>query len=94
MLGTLERPLEFAVPGPHARRRRHAATGLPDRRTLLHALDEADRRHRSARPTTTYGKQQQKAFSLLTGPQTKAAFDLRREPRGGARPLRRDGQRR
>jgi uncharacterized protein (DUF1501 family) len=50
-----------------------------DRRTLLKAVDAAHRRgeHAAAR---TYSSHQRKAFTLLSSPRTKSAFDLRAEP--------------
>jgi hypothetical protein len=78
LLGALDRPAEFAAPvltleGDVPPRR------LADRRSLLTALDGAERAlDRGA--TTAWSKQQARAFSLLTAPQTKGAFDLGREP--------------
>jgi hypothetical protein len=78
LLGRLDKPTEFSAPvltleGDVAPQR------LAGRRTLLEALDGAARRlDREA--TTTYSKQQEKAFALLTAPRTKGAFDLSREP--------------
>jgi hypothetical protein len=76
--GKLDRPTEFAAPvltleGEVSPQR------LADRRSLLRTLDDAARGLDRA-ATTTYTKQQAKAFSLLTGPQTKGAFDVSREP--------------
>jgi uncharacterized protein (DUF1501 family) len=75
LLGRLDRPLEFTVPvltlqGDMDARR------LQSRRHLLHALDEAVR---SAAPGT-FGRQQEKAFSLLASQRTRNAFDLHKEP--------------
>jgi hypothetical protein len=78
LLGTLDRPTEFAAPvltleGDVSPQR------LADRRSLLRTLDGAARGlDRGA--TTAWSKQQAKAFSLLTGAGTKAAFDVSREP--------------
>jgi uncharacterized protein (DUF1501 family) len=78
LLGNRERPTEFAAPvlsleGDVSPER------LADRRTLLQALDGAERAIDRA-ATATYSKQQDKAFSLLTASRTKGAFDLTREP--------------
>jgi hypothetical protein len=78
LLGSLERPTEFAAPvlsleGDVSPGR------LADRRSLLAALDGAERAlDRGA--AAPWSKQQARAFSLLTAPQTKGAFDLTREP--------------
>jgi hypothetical protein len=78
LLGTLEKPLEFAAPvltleGDVTPQR------LADRRTLLKTIDDVARGFdRSA--TSTYSKQQQKAYALLTGTRARGAFDLSREP--------------
>jgi hypothetical protein len=77
VLGSIDKPLEFTTPvltleGDVSPQR------LANRRELLHTLDAVSR---SADQTATvYMKHQQRAFSLLSGPQTKGAFDLSREP--------------
>jgi hypothetical protein len=78
LLGRLDRPAEFSAPvltleGDVSPQR------LAGRRTLLHALDGAARRLDGG-ATAPYSSQQEKAFSLLTAPRTKGAFDLSREP--------------
>jgi hypothetical protein len=78
LLGSLERPTEFAAPvltleGDVTPRR------LSDRRSLLTALDGAGRALDRG-STAAWSKQQARAFSLLTAPRTKGAFDLGREP--------------
>jgi hypothetical protein len=77
LLGSRERPLEFAVPaltlqGDISARR------LQSRRELLRAVDGASRQ--ADRAVQTFGKQQQKAFALLAAARTKGTFDLSREP--------------
>jgi uncharacterized protein (DUF1501 family) len=77
LLGKLDRPTEFAAPtltleGDVSARR------LADRRSLLHALDEAARS--ADRAAATYSRQQEKAFALLTAARARSAFDLAREP--------------
>jgi hypothetical protein len=52
---------------------------LNTRRTLLEQIDTQVRRAESQLPLETYGRVQQRAFSLLTSSRLKAAFDLRRE---------------
>jgi hypothetical protein len=76
--GTRERPLDFAVP---AIALSGDVTGerLQDRRSLLHALDGAQRLA-EGEPHRDYNTSQRKAFTLLASRQTKTAFDLRAEP--------------
>ncbi len=50
------------------------------RRDLVRALDEAQRRAENSQAVFNYNTQQRKAFTLLSSPQTKTAFDLRAEP--------------
>ncbi len=78
LLGSLERPTEFAAPVLTLEGDVSPAR-LADRRSLLAALDGAGRSlDRSA--VVPWSKQQARAFSLLTAPRTKGAFDLGREP--------------
>jgi hypothetical protein len=77
--GTRERPLDFAVPALSLRGDIPAGR-LQDRHTLLRAIDAAHRRADLGAGTRDYGKNQEKAFTLLASRQTKAAFDLRAEP--------------
>jgi hypothetical protein len=77
--GSRERPLDFAVPalglsGDIPAERLH------DRRSLLAAIDAAQRRAEDSSASRDYGKNQGKAFTLLASRRTKAAFDLRAEP--------------
>jgi uncharacterized protein (DUF1501 family) len=76
--GTRARPLDFAVPAL-ALQGDVPADRLADRRTLLAALDIAQRRG-EPHAVGDYTLQQRKAFSLLTSRSTKAVFDLRAEP--------------
>lgn len=76
--GSREKPLDFAVPaltlsGDVSGDRLH------DRRSLLAAIDSAQRRAEEA-PHRDYGTNQRKAFTLLASRQTKRAFDLTAEP--------------
>ncbi|HLW64207.1 MAG TPA: DUF1501 domain-containing protein [Gemmataceae bacterium] len=76
VLGSIDKPLEFTTPvlaleGDISPQR------LANRKELLRSLDSVSRSTDQA--AMTYTKQQQKAFSLLSGPQTKGAFDLSRE---------------
>jgi uncharacterized protein (DUF1501 family) len=77
--GTREKPLDFAVPALAL-----AGDTTPERvasrRELLAELDGAQRRAEASGAPADYRKYQQKAFSLLTSRETKAAFDLRSEP--------------
>jgi hypothetical protein len=77
--GTRERPLDFTVPALTLRGD-VSAQRLLDRRQLLGAIDAAQGLAERSQAATDYGKHQKKAFSLLTAPQTKAAFDLHAEP--------------
>jgi hypothetical protein len=77
--GSRQRPLDFAVPALSL----HGdvtVQRLLGRRQLLRAIDasagDLEKRAVSAR----YTRHQEKAFSLLSSPQSKAAFDVRREP--------------
>jgi uncharacterized protein (DUF1501 family) len=56
------------------------AQRLLDRRSLLATLNAAERKVDEVSHVANYGKHQQKALSLLTSSQTKAAFDLSAEP--------------
>jgi hypothetical protein len=79
VLGKLERPLDFVVPtltlegnvGP---------ARLTARRNLLRTLDDGARALEQTAGATSYSRQQQRAFTLLCAPQSKAAFDVTREP--------------
>jgi len=77
VLGQLDRPMEFAravlsLSGEVSPRR------LGDRRALLGLLDDMNQHlDRSASHLLAAAA---KAFSLLTAPKTKAAFDLAQEP--------------
>jgi len=77
--GTRERPLDFSVP---ALRLSGAVSAdrMLDRRRLLRAIDDAHRLADRSQAARDYAKHQHKAFTLLSSPRTKAAFDLRAEP--------------
>jgi len=77
--GTRERPLDFTVPALSLQGDIPADRML-DRRSLLRALDQAQRLAELSLPARDYAKHQHKAFTLLSSRQTKAAFDLRAEP--------------
>jgi hypothetical protein len=77
--GARERPLDFTVPALTLQGD-VPADRLLDRSRLLHALDDAQRLAENAPATRDYAKHQRRAFTLLSAPQTKAAFDLRAEP--------------
>jgi len=77
--GSLAKPLEFVAPvltleGDVDARR------LQSRRHLLTTLDAAARSAEGFGPVRTFGRQQEKAFSLLASSQTKGAFDVSKEP--------------
>jgi hypothetical protein len=77
--GTRERPLDFTVPALSLQGD-ISADRMLDRRNLLQALDDAQRLAEDSLAARDYAKHQQKAFTLLSSRQTKAAFDLRAEP--------------
>lgn len=77
--GSRETPLDFAVPTLAL----HGDVGLgrlQSRRALLGAIDEAVGRFEREAATGLYGRHQERAFSLLSSPRSKGAFDLAREP--------------
>lgn len=77
--GTRERPLDFSVPALSLQSD-IPADRLVDRRGLLRALDDVQRRAEHSLAARNYAKHQHKAFALLSSRQTKAAFDLSAEP--------------
>jgi hypothetical protein len=77
--GTRERPLDFAVPALTLSGE-ISAERMTDRRTLLQAIDHAQRLAEGAMMGTDYRVHQRKAFTLLSSRTTKAAFDLLAEP--------------
>jgi Protein of unknown function (DUF1501) len=77
--GTREQPLDFAVPALSLRTDVDADR-LVGRRGLLDALDAARSESEHDLAVRDYTTHQQRAFSLLSGPPTQLAFDLRREP--------------
>lgn len=77
--GTRERPLDFAVPALSLRGD-VSADRMHDRRSLLQAIDAAQRSLETAESGRDYLIHQQKAFTLLASRQTKSAFDLSQEP--------------
>ena len=77
--GSRDKPLTFTAPALQLQR----DVGLPrlqSRRELLSSLDQTTRLVDRSLMAGGYSKQQEKAFSLLTAPQTKAAFDVAAEP--------------
>jgi hypothetical protein len=79
VLGSRERPLEFVVPELTL----HGDIGavrLQSRRHLLGAVDRAFRAAEVSAPTAAYGRQQQRAYTLLGSCRSRSAFDLSREP--------------
>jgi uncharacterized protein (DUF1501 family) len=77
LIGSRERPLEFAVPALTLQGD-VSAVRLQSRRELLRAIDGAARQ--ADRAAQTFGRQQAKAFALLSAARNKGAFDLGREP--------------
>jgi hypothetical protein len=77
--GSIDRPTEFVVP-TLTLQGNVSPQRLTARRELLGALDAAVRAAEPRGPLRTLSRQQEKAFSLLSAPQTKEAFDVSREP--------------
>ena len=77
--GSPERPTPFAVPALALQGDVDAAR-LGARRALLEAVDGAVRRFDHTLSAANYSRQQERAFALLAAPQSKAAFDVGREP--------------
>jgi hypothetical protein len=79
VLGSLERPTEFVVPeltlhGDVDARR------LESRRHLLRAVDGAFRAREETDQTAAFGRQQERAYSLLGAARSRGTFNLGREP--------------
>jgi hypothetical protein len=78
LIGYRDRPLDFTAPALTLEGDVNTQR-LGNRRDLLRVLDSAERSvDRSV--TASYSTYQNRAFSMLTAPQTKGAFDLTREP--------------
>ena len=77
--GSRERPLEFAVPALKLDGSLSVEQFL-NRRRLLTVLNQAERAFDENRHVVNYHKHQDKAATLLTSRETKAAFDLSAEP--------------
>jgi hypothetical protein len=79
VLGSHDRPTEFVAPeltlhGDVDVRR------LESRRHLLRAVDAAVRAHERSAEAAVYSRHQQRAYTLLSAPRSRAAFDVTREP--------------
>jgi hypothetical protein len=79
VLGRLDKPLEFVVPTLTLEGNVDGKR-LSSRRFLLKAIDQTVKRADISAATAQYSRQQEKAFTLLSAPQTKAAFDIAKEP--------------
>lgn len=79
VLGTLDKPLQFAVPALSLEGDVTPAR-LGARRGLLDAVDASVRSFDRTAATRSYTRQQERAFSLLSAPQSKAAFNVAEEP--------------
>ncbi|HVS37189.1 MAG TPA: DUF1501 domain-containing protein [Gemmataceae bacterium] len=77
LLGSRDRPMEFTTPALTLEGDVDAAR-LQSRRRLLEAVDGAVRQ--AERMPAQLSQQQERAFSLLCASQTRAAFDLEKEP--------------
>lgn len=76
--GSRDKPLQFQVPALSLDGKT-SIEHLLQRRELLTAIDDAERAIEITDELATYNKHQQKAFTLLTSRETKAAFDLTAE---------------
>lgn len=79
VLGQRERPMEFSVPALSLAKGIEVER-LADRRFLLGRIDASVRAYERTAGVVDYGKQQERAFSLLASSESKRAFDLSREP--------------
>ncbi len=79
LLGNLDRPTEFSTPALTLEGDVDAER-LQSRRQLLQALDGAVREAEQTAPMRQLDRQEEKAFTLLGAPRTRAAFDLEQEP--------------
>lgn len=79
VLGTLAKPLEFTIPALTLQGDT-TVERLTCRRKLLDTLDDSVRTFEREVATKEYAGQQERAFSLLSSPQSKAAFDVSEEP--------------
>jgi len=77
--GDVEKPLDFKTPALSLHRD-VTAERLQSRRSLLSALDGAQRVLENCEEAKHIAQHQQKAFSLLGSAQAKEAFDVWREP--------------
>jgi uncharacterized protein (DUF1501 family) len=77
-MGDTEDPLHFAAP-EFALQGEVSVNRLTSRRELLTTLNAAERAFNRSRGVAALNSQQQQAFSLLSGAQTKDAFDVSRE---------------
>jgi len=76
--GSREQPLDFAVPAL-ALQGDTSPERVASRKSLLAQLDAAQRQAEASGALADYRKHQQKAFSLRTSREAKAAFDVRAE---------------
>ena len=79
LLGSLAKPEEFALP-TLSLEGGVTVDRLESRRELLRAVDQAVAVFEKSRAAELYGKQQRKAFSILSAPKAKTAFRLADEP--------------
>jgi hypothetical protein len=79
VLGQFERPLDFVVPALTLQGDVDAGR-LGSRRNLLQVIDASARSVEETAQNRHFSRQQEKAFSMLSSPQIKAAFDISKEP--------------
>ncbi|MFO0948127.1 MAG: DUF1501 domain-containing protein [Planctomycetota bacterium] len=79
VIGALEKPLDFSVPALTLSGD-VSVSRLLSRRHLLSNVDEAAAQLEQFPGIGLFTRQQAKAFTLLGSPDSKAAFDVRREP--------------
>lgn len=77
--GNADKPLDFQVPALSLEAGVDMSR-LQSRRGLLGSLDRAANELDRSRETVVYGKQQERAFSLLGSARTREAFDVAAEP--------------
>ena len=80
LMGDVDDPLHFAAP-EFALQGDVSVNRLTSRRDLLRTLNTAEREFDRSAPVSALSRQQQQAFSLLSGSQTKRAFDVSHESR-------------
>jgi hypothetical protein len=79
VLGQFDKPMDFVIPALSLQGDVDGQR-LASRRQLLHAVDQSVRAVEETAQSRHYSRQQEKAFTMLSSPRIKAAFDLSKEP--------------